>query len=133
MLPSVWFADIAAYMVGSRFGKHKMIHASAPKKSWEGYFGGVIFGTLLTVALAAGLQVLAGPDTAHRPSAWFVDRSGDEHPAHPRRPGREHDQAPGERKDSSTSSPVTAASSTASTPGCGQACWAYYLIIYLWL
>jgi phosphatidate cytidylyltransferase len=67
VLPSVWFADIAAYMVGSRFGKHKMIPRLSPKKSWEGYFGGVIFGTLLTVALAAGLQVLAGASSAITP------------------------------------------------------------------
>ena len=32
VLPSVWFADIAAYMVGSRFGKHKMIPRLSPKK-----------------------------------------------------------------------------------------------------
>jgi phosphatidate cytidylyltransferase len=67
VLPAVWFADIAAYLVGSRFGKHKMTPRLSPKKSWEGYFGGVIFGTLLTVVLAAGLQALAGPSSAVTP------------------------------------------------------------------
>jgi phosphatidate cytidylyltransferase len=67
VLPSVWFADIFAYLVGSRIGKHKMVPRLSPKKSWEGYFGGVFFGTLLTVALAAGLQVLAGPSSSVTP------------------------------------------------------------------
>ena len=32
----VWFADIAAYMVGSRFGKHKMIPHPQPQKELGG-------------------------------------------------------------------------------------------------
>jgi phosphatidate cytidylyltransferase len=67
VLPSCWLADSAAYMVGTRFGRHKMTKRLSPKKSWEGYFGGVIFGTLLSVALAAGLQALAGGDTPITP------------------------------------------------------------------
>lgn len=40
------FADSGAYFIGSRFGKHKMAPRLSPKKSWEGYFGGVIIGIL---------------------------------------------------------------------------------------
>jgi len=67
VLPSVWLADSAAYMVGTRIGKHKMAPRLSPKKSWEGYFGGIVFGTLLTVALAVGLQALAGTGTTITP------------------------------------------------------------------
>lgn len=38
---SLWLSDSFAYMVGSRFGKHKMAPKISPKKSWEGFFGGL--------------------------------------------------------------------------------------------
>ena len=46
VLPSVWMADTAAYVLGARYGKHKMTPRLSPKKSWEGYFAGVFTGTL---------------------------------------------------------------------------------------
>lgn len=39
---SLWLSDSFAYMVGSRFGKHKMVPKISPKKSWEGFFGGLL-------------------------------------------------------------------------------------------
>lgn len=38
---SVWASDSFAYLVGSKFGKHKMAPRISPKKSWEGFFGGL--------------------------------------------------------------------------------------------
>ena len=38
---SLWLSDSFAYMVGSRSGKHKMAPKISPKKSWEGFFGGL--------------------------------------------------------------------------------------------
>jgi len=67
VLPSCWLADSAAYLVGTRIGKHKMAPRLSPKKSWEGYLGGIVFGTLLSVALAAGLRALAGSSTSITP------------------------------------------------------------------
>ncbi len=52
VLPAVWFADSGAYLFGMRFGKHRMAPRVSPKKSWEGYFGGIGFGVLGTVLLA---------------------------------------------------------------------------------
>lgn len=43
---SLWLSDSFAYMVGSRFGKHKMVPKISPKKSWEGFVGG-LFGSML--------------------------------------------------------------------------------------
>ncbi len=53
VLPAIWFADGSAYFVGSHFGKHKMSPRVSPKKSWEGYIGGVIGGALFTLMLAS--------------------------------------------------------------------------------
>jgi phosphatidate cytidylyltransferase len=67
ILPAVWFADSAAYIVGSRIGKHKMAPRLSPKKSWEGYIAGVVFGTLGTALLAMLFQNYLKPDTAITP------------------------------------------------------------------
>jgi phosphatidate cytidylyltransferase len=44
----VWTYDSFAYLSGILLGKHKMAPNISPKKSWEGFFGGMIF------AIAAG-------------------------------------------------------------------------------
>lgn len=59
-LGSVWIADSAAFFIGSRFGRHKLSPRLSPKKSWEGYWAGVIFGTLCTAGLAILFHNLAG-------------------------------------------------------------------------
>lgn len=40
---SVWGNDAFAYLIGSKFGKHKMTPQVSPKKTWEGFFAGLIF------------------------------------------------------------------------------------------
>ena len=44
--------DICAYFVGVLFGKHKMAPVISPKKTWEGFIGGVVLGTLLSTGIA---------------------------------------------------------------------------------
>lgn len=44
--------DICAYFVGILFGKHKMNPRVSPKKTWEGFFGGVILSSAITVGFA---------------------------------------------------------------------------------
>lgn len=51
---SIALGDIAAYFVGTRFGKHKMAPSISPGKSWEGFAAGVA-GSLAGGALFAGL------------------------------------------------------------------------------
>ncbi len=49
MLLAVTFSDIGGYTAGVLFGKHTMVPAISPKKSWEGFTGSLVFGTLAAV------------------------------------------------------------------------------------
>ena len=44
--------DAFAYFVGVFFGKHKMNERVSPKKTWEGFFGGVILTSIVTSGMA---------------------------------------------------------------------------------
>ena len=52
VLPSTWIADSGAYFVGTRFGKHKLSPRLSPKKTWEGYLGGIVWGVAGGLLLA---------------------------------------------------------------------------------
>jgi len=47
-----WTFDTFAYLLGVRFGKHKIMPSVSPKKSWEGFVGGFIF-TIIAAYLTA--------------------------------------------------------------------------------
>ena len=38
----LWMNDIFAYLFGMTLGRHRMCERISPKKSWEGFFGGVV-------------------------------------------------------------------------------------------
>ena len=61
---SLWVSDSFAYLVGSRFGKHKMVPKISPKKSWEGFFGGLAGSVLIWIILWATGQ--------YQLSAWYA-------------------------------------------------------------
>lgn len=44
--PVISLADSGAYIFGRLFGRHKMLPLVSPKKSWEGYIGGIVIGAL---------------------------------------------------------------------------------------
>ena len=48
----VWANDVLAYLTGITFGRHRLCERLSPKKSWEGFFGGVA-GAVVMGALAA--------------------------------------------------------------------------------
>jgi phosphatidate cytidylyltransferase len=62
-LPTTWLSDSAAYFVGTAYGRHKMVPRLSPKKSWEGYFAGILGGAIGGGGLGLGLSRLAGPGT----------------------------------------------------------------------
>lgn len=67
----IWANDSLAFVFGSMFGKHKMAPRISPKKSWEGFAGGMVGSVLvwivvyfthfydlsLPVCLAAGILI----------------------------------------------------------------------------
>jgi phosphatidate cytidylyltransferase len=62
VLPSALLADTAAYFVGKAFGKTQLAPRLSPKKTWEGYWAGVVFGTIGTAGLAILWHKLGGLD-----------------------------------------------------------------------
>jgi phosphatidate cytidylyltransferase len=42
----LWINDTGAYLAGVTAGKHRLLERISPKKSWEGFIGGVIFTVL---------------------------------------------------------------------------------------
>lgn len=39
----LWINDTGAFCVGCTMGKHRLFERISPKKSWEGFYGGLIF------------------------------------------------------------------------------------------
>ena len=46
LLVFIWANDSGAYLTGVRFGKHRLWERISPKKSWEGFFGGLVFAVV---------------------------------------------------------------------------------------
>jgi phosphatidate cytidylyltransferase len=59
---AVVFSDVGGYAAGVLFGKHRMVPAISPKKSWEGLAGSLVCGT--TAAVLAVTFIM------HKP--WWV-------------------------------------------------------------
>ena len=55
---AIWANDTGAYIVGSKIGKNRLFPSLSPKKSWEGFFGGMLFSVISTTLLAYFLDVL---------------------------------------------------------------------------
>lgn len=50
-LITTWLTDTFAYLTGRAFGKHRLAPAISPKKTWEGFAGGVV-GAILAAVIA---------------------------------------------------------------------------------
>ena len=50
----IWANDVFAYLVGMTLGRHRLCERLSPKKSWEGFFGGLL-GAVAMGLLAARL------------------------------------------------------------------------------
>ena len=55
-----FMSDSGAYFIGCSFGKHKMAPVISPKKSWEGFFGGLGCAILGMIVYVLVLQLAFG-------------------------------------------------------------------------
>jgi phosphatidate cytidylyltransferase len=69
ILGAIWFADGGAYLVGRRWGRTLMAPRLSPKKTWEGFAGGVVFSLLGTFALSWLWSFAASPGGLVGPAA----------------------------------------------------------------
>jgi phosphatidate cytidylyltransferase len=56
----IWTNDTFAYLVGKSIGKHKLLERISPKKTIEGFIGGVVFA-VFTGFLISKLYIKASP------------------------------------------------------------------------
>lgn len=56
----IWSSDSFAYFTGKFFGKHKMAPSISPKKTWEGFAGGVFFTLILGYFIETNYSDLRG-------------------------------------------------------------------------
>lgn len=66
ILLSVWAADSGAYLVGKKFGKHFLSPRVSPKKTWEGYWGGIVLGSLGSIIVGFLFNLLVPDITVSR-------------------------------------------------------------------
>lgn len=58
----VWSNDIGAFLTGSALGRHRLFERISPKKSWEGFAGGIV--------AAVGVAILSGRMQGGDPLLW---------------------------------------------------------------
>lgn len=61
----LWTNDTGAYIFGTLFGKHRLMERVSPKKSWEGFFGGMALTVLVAWLISGWLGVVS-------PNIWII-------------------------------------------------------------
>lgn len=61
----LWANDTGAYITGVTLGRHRLMERISPKKSWEGFFGGLIIAVIAAWLLSGWLGIV---DTA----GWII-------------------------------------------------------------
>lgn len=53
----IWANDTGAYLTGITFGRHKMLERISPKKTWEGFIGGLLLSSVAAILLSGWLGI----------------------------------------------------------------------------
>lgn len=55
----IWANDSGAYLIGVRFGKHRLFPRISPRKSWEGAVGGFVLTLAIALVLSLFIEQLS--------------------------------------------------------------------------
>ena len=73
----IWANDVFAYLVGCTIGRHRICERISPKKSWEGFFGGLLgamaMGWVAATILEASVPMWVGLALVAAVSGVFGD------------------------------------------------------------
>jgi len=58
----LWTFDSFAYLTGVLIGKHRILPAISPKKSWEGFAGGLVFSVAMAYPVSLVFPILPFPE-----------------------------------------------------------------------
>ena len=72
----VWSTDTGAYFTGLTIGKHKLAPLISPKKTWEGFVGGLIIGVLAAYIYSIYAPLAVGRGLSLLYIAPFVSLAG---------------------------------------------------------
>ncbi|MDP4223450.1 MAG: phosphatidate cytidylyltransferase [Bacteroidota bacterium] len=61
----LWLNDTGAYVTGITFGRHRIMERISPRKSWEGFIGGLVVAALTGWLISGWLGVL-------NPAGWII-------------------------------------------------------------
>ncbi len=64
----VWATDTFALLAGHYFGRHKLAPHVSPAKTWEGFFGGLIFTVIAALVFLDAVPAIFG---IHLHVAWY--------------------------------------------------------------
>ncbi|MBQ5750115.1 MAG: phosphatidate cytidylyltransferase [Bacteroidaceae bacterium] len=54
----IWVNDSGAYLVGCTIGRHRLYERISPKKSWEGFWGGLVLAACVAYVASLYLDIL---------------------------------------------------------------------------
>jgi phosphatidate cytidylyltransferase len=61
----IWANDTGAYLAGVSFGRHHLMKSISPKKTWEGFIGGIVLAAVVAWLLSGWLGVV-------RTEGWII-------------------------------------------------------------
>jgi len=70
-LGTVWMVDVGGYAIGRPFGKHFFFPNLSPKKTWEGYFGGIL-GGILGGCIVILFWYIFSPSSFVQENLWYA-------------------------------------------------------------
>ncbi len=68
----LWTSDSMAYLVGRKFGKHKLFPRVSPGKTWEGFIGGVVFAVIAGYIYSLVTKDVQADSTINASLHWIV-------------------------------------------------------------